>query len=318
MLMWDHGMALPTLDELRAREPGAAFLGPLRERQRAREWALVLQSQSIPHDLEFIVDGWVLRVPIAEHDRAHQAIRAYEAENTDWPPPRDRDRPRHETSPIVPLAFATAVAFFFLVTGEARFGASWFVHGRADASLLFAEPWRMLTALTLHADIEHVAGNALSGGIFGSMLSRRIGPGGALCAIVVAGTVGNALNALYHLHDGHLSIGASTAVFAAIGILAAVQALLRIGRPRSPRRWRALEVIAPIAGGLALLGALGAGKGNTDVWAHGFGFLAGVVVGLPLGWFVRRTERAPSAALQIAAGLGAAALVGGAWFAAMH
>jgi membrane associated rhomboid family serine protease len=321
--LWQNegGVSVPSLTELREQadrdEPPSALLGPVRDRRQARELGLVLASQGIEHAPVFSLDGWALRVPRAEAARAERAIDLYLEENKNWPPEDRPDVPRHRRSFAVAIAFALLGLFFSVVTGPSRLGSHWFVQGRADAVLLFSEPWRMVTALTLHGDSQHVLGNVLSGAIFGSAVSRRLGPGGALCAIVSAGAVGNALNALVHLKHGHVSIGASTAVFAAIGMLAGIQAMRVVGRRREPSRkkLRALDVLAPIAGGLALLGSLGSGNGHTDLGAHGFGFLAGLVLGGVVAWTRRGRDESepPSHSFQVALGSAAVLLLSGAW-----
>ncbi len=312
-------------------ESAAPMIGPLPHRGQAREWALVLQSQNIA----FIIDhappvravgedgalvevdpgGWVLRVAPADYGRALASIDLYEQENENWPPPRIKDTPRHAPTPLVTLAFVALVLFFLYATGPAAGGSMWFSHGRADALRLFSEPWRMITALTLHADGQHVIGNAISGSIFGTMVARRIGPGGALLAILLSGIAGNTLNALHHLPEGHFSIGASTAVFGAVGMLAALQTLIDWRRREAENRpgYRLVDAVAPIVGGLALLGALGAGGENTDLWAHAYGFASGVGIGAVSGLVVRRPDSRPSRVWQIAAALAAFALVAGAW-----
>jgi membrane associated rhomboid family serine protease len=293
-------------------EPEEAIIGPLFNRGQAREWALVLQSQSISFVLLPRDGGWVLRVNPTQLDHALEMIELYEEENENWPP-ESRDKPRHESSIAIPLAFISLALFYFYATGPVARGSMWFTRGRADALLLVSEPWRMITALTLHADGEHIIGNMISGTIFGTMVARRIGPGGALLATLIAGTLGNTINAIYHLPEGHRSIGASTAVFAAVGILAAVQTIIDWGRRKERRRYGLVEMVAPILGGLTLLGMLGAGKGNTDVWAHGFGFASGIVVGAAVAIWVRKRESKPS---QLTQGLALAAtvgIVGGAW-----
>ena len=178
----------------------------------------------------------------------------------------------------------------------------------------------MMTALSLHADAAHVIGNAISGTIFGSAVSRRLGPGGALLGILLAGTFGNAANAIYHMADGHRSIGASTAVFGALGILAAIQTALIISKRHEPRR-RALgwtDILGPLVGGLALLGALGAGNDpKTDVSAHGFGFLAGLVIGGVAAVFAVRDNK-PSPTVQVFMGIATVALLCGGWALALY
>lgn len=292
------------------------LVGPVPTRRIAREWGLVLQSMGIGFVMQVHHEGWVLRVAPHLRERALDAIEAYEQENADWPPPRRADKPRHEPSAVIPMAFAALAAFLALTTGPVSSGSVWFEVGRADAKLLLSEPWRMVTALTLHADGKHVLGNLISGGIFGAALSRRIGAGAALLAMVGAGLAGNAANAIYHLAEGHRSIGASTAVFGAVGMLSTVQMLLDRDRPRSRKR-RLVELLGPLIGGLALLGALGASP-HSDLWAHGFGFAAGALLGVPAGLIERRRRQQPASSwAQLALGAGGLAVVLGSWQVAM-
>ncbi|MEM6787672.1 MAG: rhomboid family intramembrane serine protease [Myxococcota bacterium] len=336
--------------------PTVLFIGPVANRRTAREWALVLQSQGIavttrpswsldadpqaplsstrldaePYRRDPATpraSGMMLEVRADDYPRALRSIELYERENENWPPPPERDPYRlHPASALLPLVFLAAALFFVAVTGPVAGGSAWFSLGRADASRLATEPWRMITALTLHADGSHIVGNAVSGSIFGTMLSRRIGPGAALLGFVLAGALGNALNAFHHLASGHLSIGASTAVFGAIGILAGIETMLVVARRQRraqsgtqdaeviARRRRYLDVVAPIVGGLTLLGTLGAGGGNTDVWAHGYGFLAGAGLGLATGvWLRRNPARPPSPARQLLASSVAVGMIVGAW-----
>jgi membrane associated rhomboid family serine protease len=292
-------------------EPEA--IGPIFDPRQAREWALVLQSQGIGYVLEPRHSGWFLHLPPAELARGLDAIDLYERENENWPPPAVRDVPRHAPSSWVAAAFVAMCLFFAYVTGPAALGSSWFALGRSDATLFTSQPWRSITALTLHADARHVLGNALSGTIFGTMVARRIGPGAALLALIVSGAAGNAMNALYHHASGHRSIGASTAVFAAIGMLAALQTVLFYRRSGESRRFGVMDLLAPVIGGLALLGALGSDR-HSDIWAHGFGFLAGVLLGVGAGATLPVSARPPSRWLQLGFGALASGLVVGAWW----
>ena len=321
------GEQVPTFAELADADAAGdgefhSYLGPVRDRGVAREWGLVLASQGVPHAMVFTFDGWVLQIPRADAARATAAVRLYQDENRDWPPVVKRDVPRHRSTYAVAVAFALLFLFFAAVTGPAIRGGEWFVHGRADARVLLSEPWRMVTALTLHGDSQHVLGNVVSGTIFGTAVSRRIGPGGALFAVASAGALGNALNALAHYRTGHLSIGASTAVFAAIGILAGFQTVLVLARKNEPKppKLTLTAVAGPLAGGLTLLGSLGAGGETTDLGAHGFGFLMGVVTGLAVAAVMLKRGDAsrPSTWLQVSLGTATAALVGGSWALAMR
>jgi membrane associated rhomboid family serine protease len=238
------------------------------------------------------------------------------------------------------------VAFFF-VTGPAALESRWFARGTAVSHLLLThEPWRAVTALTLHADSVHVLGNAISGTIFGALVNRRLGAGGAALAILGGGALGNFGNAVWHQakgEGGHQSIGASTAVFAAIGILAVTQ--MAVDRPEEPssdrepgaKLRRVLDFAGPLVGGFALLGALGAGGATTDLGAHLYGLLAGGLIGGIASLFLRRKHQmgvtfgragvhhqvalgsgAPNPALQAVCGALAAALVAVSWIIALR
>ena len=87
-----------------------------------------------------------------------------------------------------------------------------------------------------------------------------------------SGIAGNVVNAVVY-KAGHTSIGASTAVFGALGILSAWQVLRRVNQPG-----KRLKALLPLGAGLALLGFMGSSV-HTDVLAHLFGFLSGIVIG---------------------------------------
>jgi membrane associated rhomboid family serine protease len=194
---------------------------------------------------------------------------------------------------------------FFVVTGPRDSAIAWFERGSADAARIFAgEPWRVITALTLHADGPHVAGNALFGTLFWGAVSRSLGPGMALAWVIAAGALGNLVNAWVR-SSAHDSVGASTAVFGAVGILAGLGLTrrLRIGE-------RGRRVLVPIAAGLGLLAMLGTTGERVDLWAHIFGLAAGVPLGVVAG---RVVALRPGAAWQWSAGLLGVAAVVASW-----
>ena len=197
-------------------------VGPIYEPRKLRDWALVLASMNIAYAVRAVPGEHRAYIVVGASDRprAVRAIQLYEAENRDWPPRPERERLPYARTLVAPLLMSLLVVFF-AVTGPASAGSPWFSHGTASSErILHGELWRTVTALTLHADTLHVMGNALSGSIFLSAVNRRLGDGRGPLLVLVAGAAGNLLNALWY-HAGHLSIGASTAVFSAVGILAA-------------------------------------------------------------------------------------------------
>lgn len=258
--------------------PAVRHIGPI-PKAKLGEWSLVLRSQQINHGLSAGPDGYFVTVVEPDVERSVDALRAYEDENKDFRPsrPAPPERLPFERSIVAPLV-ALAMSFFFLVTGPVALRSAWFGAGTADASRIFhGEPWRAVTALTLHADTAHVLGNAIAGVVFLTLLFRRLGAGRGLFLTVIAGALANIANAGLHLwmHQPHRSIGASTAVFAAVGLLAATQ--ITINHHRKVRRWT--DRVGPIVGGVAILGVLGS-SAQSDLWAHFLGLIVGAVLGV--------------------------------------
>jgi rhomboid protease GluP len=145
------------------------------------------------------------------------------------------------------------------------------------------EWWRPFTALFLHADIPHLVGNLVGGTIFATLVSKAIGPLRAWPMILICGALGNLLTARINYPDAFLSIGASTAVFAALGILSGL-GISETMRDRARLPWA--RITAPVLAGVVLLSWLGSGNGtNTDVMGHVFGFGSGLVAGVATGAF---------------------------------
>lgn len=294
---------------------GYTAIGPFGTDRALREAALVLASVSVPHAVSYGAGGGLLLVRNADYERARSNLDRYEEENRDFPPRRVVERPRYGGIPWVAIAFLALVAFTFVTGPVAKPTGPFFREGSSVASLvLTSEPFRAVTALTLHADTSHVLGNLLSGAFFGRAVERRLGPGGAAFAVTASGALGNVANAAFYstLGEPHASIGASTAVFGAVGLLATTQLILggkHILTPKASRHWT--EYAAPLVGGLALLGTLGSSP-SSDIWAHAWGLGAGMLVGVPFAVVARRS-RSTSRVGQLALGLAAIGAVGGSW-----
>jgi rhomboid protease GluP len=274
-------------------------------RRVAEEWALVLASEGLEPTVRFAEGGYVLFVPAEQAARASASLGAYAAERRahESRPPPDSDW-AGDAPLTTGVSLAGALLLFFLVTGPWQAGAAWFGAGAADAERILAgEIWRTVTALTLHADAAHVLANALTGALFATAVCRAFGPGLGVAAIVLAGAGGNLANAFFHATT-HLSVGASTAVFGAVGILG--------GAGRGPaRRSRRRRAAVTVAASLGLLAMLGTGGERTDLWAHGFGLVVGLAFGTGLA---RRVHRPPGLFAQTAYGAFAVALVLGSWW----
>lgn len=151
------------------------------------------------------------------------------------------------------------------------------------AMMIHGEWWRPFTALFLHADGAHLLGNALLGGVFCVLVAHAVGAGRGWLLILACGTLANAWNAASRMPEEFRSLGASTATFAALGIL--VGHATRVAwMMRSFHGFRMLFVPL-IAGGILLgwFGGGGADAGNIDVMGHVLGWFTGVVAGFLFG-----------------------------------
>ncbi len=207
----------------------------------------------------------------------------------------------------VGVAIGLLLIGFFAVTGTRASGSVWFERGGAVAERIIAgEWWRTVTALTLHADAPHVVGNAAASVLLVGAVSHQLGPGVGLWLLLLSGAGGNALTAVAH-GAHHDSVGASTAMFGAIGILAATRVVSRGRRPVARKLWMV------VAASLALLALLGTSP-NADLLAHLFGLLLGGALGLAAASTLRRPLRPPA---QWALAVAVLVLVVGAWLRAV-
>lgn len=282
-------------------------------RKQLRRWGLVLEARGVPFCHEVQGRGWRLLVPSAEFKRASQELRHYEELNHNWPPPLPAATPQHDNLHTT-LSVLLLVACFHNLTQLninllGHHPVDWIELGNAHAGKILAgQWWRTLTSLTLHADWLHLFSNLTLGGLFMVRLCRDLGAGLGWSLLLASGLLGNLCNALLQQYD-HRAVGASTAVFGAVGIVAAL-GLLR-NRQNRQRRWR-----LPVAAALALLAMLGSSGERTDLGAHLFGFLSGFGLGLGAEQLIARYGR-PAAWLARMLSLGAVAIVLLAWWAAL-
>jgi membrane associated rhomboid family serine protease len=283
-------------------------------RRRGHIWALVLEARGVPHRLHVTGDRLALFVPPAKRAQAEAEIRCYEAENRLWPRSRPAapSLPRNERRTFLVLVL---LGLFHDLTFQPPgtvlgIAVDWHRLGSMDsARVLEGEWWRLVTALTLHADGLHLAGNLVLGGILLALLNRQLGVGLGVALSLCAGTLGNLANALIR-GPGHLSVGASTAVFGALGALVARSATAA-GR-RDWRRW-----VVPLGAGAGLIALVGVGGERTDYLAHLLGFAAGAVLGVPTRGFRSGSAQRPRW-VSWAGGFAAAGAVVGSWALAIN
>ncbi len=297
-------------------------------RRTAEEHSLVLEARGIANGVGVAFGQHVVLVRVEDAARARAELEKFVRENKDWPP-------ADETPSPVGRSFAAAVAYIVILVAldvakrRGSFGGDWWRSGVADAALIRAgEWWRSVTALGLHADFLHLAGNLAFGAAFGVMLAQSVGYGLAWLSFVATGGIGNWLNA-WMQSPPHASLGASTAVFGLLGVQVAHDWVRRRQLHYNPFRR-----FAPIAIGAALLawfggdgrqidpnalpkslGDLNVALPKIDVWAHVLGFSVGVVLGSALGWAKPRVRL--SSWMQAALAATAVGLVAVAWLLAL-
>ncbi len=267
-------------------------------KRKLHNWALVLQARQIPCRTEQHQANRQLLVPTAHFEAACEELRVYEEENRNWPPPLPVEQPQQENTATT-IWVLIALGLFHILTQQqiTLFGhrpVDWYALGNAHAGkILDGQWWRLVTALTLHSGGIHLFGNIVVGGIFITRLCRDLGSGLGWSLVLAGGVLGNLANAIVQNPD-HRSIGASTAVFAAVGLLAALNSIRY--RHNLRHRWP-----LPVAAALGLLALLGAGGENTDIGAHLFGFIFGIGLGLVTGFFTDRSGRINQKTNQILA-----------------
>ena len=278
-------------------------------RQACDERAFVLTAVLI--DNQIIEEQACFALCVAQRQAAHAAHHLHQYDEE-----RRRPRPRLPAMVQFPNAWRSVVAYalaLVLVAVTAAmhvFARDLFDAGAVRGGMLSrGEWWRAFTALTLHWDLEHLLGNLGAGSLFGYFAARQLGNGRSWLLVLLAAGSANLLEAAL-VSDQFISAGASTAVFAAVGLLAAHT--WRTRRGFGLPGWRQA---APLIGGLLLLAWLGTEGENTDVLSHGLGFACGAVAGI--GAATRRGNRLLEKMPQLLAGCAVLAWLTLCWWLAL-
>lgn len=273
--------------------------------RRKRFWPLVLDALGLPRWVNGTGFKTILWVPCLTEKLSRAQLADFEAE-----PERALGRmaplPAHPYAALSSLLLVP-VALLHLLRGGWRGLPAAFVSlfpsnpaGWTDLfgmdtvrTRIFHEWHRAGTALFLHADAQHVTGNVVFSALFLWFLARAAGPGWAMLLTMTGGMLGYLAEAFLRTQPA-VSIGFSTALFAAVGALSGLMSL----------RSRALAV-PPLAAGAALLSLLGTEGENTDYMAHVCGLASGMGLGLLLGLALRRFPSLAGPFWQILAGTAA-------------
>jgi membrane associated rhomboid family serine protease len=249
------------------------------------ERAFMLYAVGIASAIARDSSGCVLLVEAADAAAALEHLQQYEIERLNKPPPPPPPPKLHPHAWTGSLIYALVVAVVAFAISNGLWRLDAFDVGELDAGLVQkGQWWRVWTALTLHLDGPHLAANTLAGIWFGYLASRLMGVGNAWFLIVMGAGLANWIEAFFG-PAAHRSVGASTAVFTALGLLSAYSWRTRLAYPqRWALRW------GPLVAGVVLLSWTGTGAqsleepgGGTgptvDVVAHALGFGVGLLAG---------------------------------------
>lgn len=244
---------------------------PTQNREQLESYSLVLSAVGIDHNVT--AEAGELLVAKDDAEQAIEQLASYTQENSHWPRPMVEQQTAQHSGELVTLLLFAALIFFYQYTGPWQDTNPWFEAGAVnrEAIMLAHQWWRPVTALTLHADGTHILGNFLIGSSVVLLLSRVTGFGLCWFLIIFTGICANFCNVVFR-GEQHLSVGFSTSVFAAIGIISG----LRI----SWNKMSLTDIVLPLGAGLGLLAFLGSGGPRTDLGAHLLGFFCGVVTGV--------------------------------------
>ena len=220
--------------------------------------------------------GFRLLVESAGLERVRTELWKYDRESVDWPPLVKPDQPT-----LTHWDFFTPLLWTLIVIAVFRFQWShpaWIAAGALDSNAIFkrGEWWRGLTALFLHEDAVHLVSNLCFGVVFFSAVLSGFGRARGWLLIAVAAVAGNLAVAALRYPGEYRSIGASTAIFAALGLLTG-RSVRHAAKAKHPHRARILFI--PAAAGLMMLALYGVGGPTVDVLAHFSGFCFGAVLG---------------------------------------
>jgi membrane associated rhomboid family serine protease len=236
----------------------------------------MLAAVGISSTVGFDGRDYQLGVDLADAEVARAQLNSYDAESraarlpvAHGPPPRLY--PGAWIGCVLYVAVLYAVA---LGVSKGWWQPDAFERGALNGALVQSgQWWRAWTALTLHWDAPHLVANLGAGVWFGYLAGRQLGGGTAWFLTVTGAAAANFFDA----HFGpatYRSVGASTAVFTALGLIAAHSWRTRFHLPqRRALRW------APLIAGLVLLGWFGSAGEGTDLVAHALGFVSGCLLG---------------------------------------
>lgn len=256
------------------------FLISASDRHTLETYSLVLAAADISHRVS-LISGHHMEIYVATslRQKALDEIHAYILENDQWPPPAPASAGFTPTFRAMSPLLIGCLVVTHGISGDWQPEAPWFAKGAGNSTAILNhdELFRLVTSLTLHADLVHLLSNCFLGIFILHFFLQLTGNGLGLAAMLATAVAANYLNVLVH-GSGHMFVGFSTALFAIIGMLCTMSFAFKTSR-------FFLHFFMPIMAGLALLALLGSEGERTDLGSHlfglGCGLLGGNLVRLP-------------------------------------
>ncbi len=255
-----------------------AVIGSYRTARQAHEAGLSVLACGHPYWVRLVEGRFLLIVKGENADTLKREVDATAAKNKFWPPRvLDLSAPSQNKWPTASFIVLLMVVFWFQQEDPkiVDLGVN------SSQGLAAGEWWRTVTAVTLHADIGHLAGNLLGLSTFAYLACRYLGNGLAWTLILAAASLANLSNACLRSGESFSSLGASTAVFGALGLLAGypVGSYLRAKVEIQTRDW-----LIPFFGACVAFAWMGGGEFPTDVAGHFWAFGYAGALGLAAAW----------------------------------
>lgn len=239
------------------------------------EFELVLTAVGIESRSVRNMFGWQLFTREAVSETALRQLELYRRENA-------VNYRKSNTIVTIDNGYQGVVGYLLVIWSfwcveAVGWGQGAFLDGILHAgSVVHGDWWLTITALTLHADIGHIASNSLFGGVFGLIVGRYYGSGLGWLLVLLCGAVGNYFNAMVQ-EETFRALGASTAAFAAAGLISGHS----WRRTYEPGRGFRLNYL-PLAGAVGIFLFAGISGENIDIVGHLMGLAVGIACGMAL------------------------------------
>lgn len=259
--------------------PNKAVIASYPSESQAHDAGLAILASNDAYWVVAYENRFLLIVSSPEADRLRKELLISESFNHHWPPvpfelPIQKSSLRPTIVAVVILIICFALQSTYPYLKDIGLNSK-------QGILQNLEWWRALTAVSLHADLGHLAGNLLGLSLFSYFASRYLGSGLAWASILLVSILANATNSIISSHEDFRSLGASTAVFAALGLISGVPVggYFKDRKPILSRDW-----IIPFFSGCVLFSWMGGGDFPTDVTGHALSFAYGSVLAIMFSW----------------------------------